>query len=107
MAAATASVAAERRSIPHREMVVKLSSLTSDQTEVVTHGGPAMVVDNVTFEWTKAPTALCAITGYWLKASDTTTTTSVKFVTESGGDPAGAECDVIFTFYACKAGGIG
>ncbi len=107
MAAATARVAYERSSIPHREMVVHLSSLTADQTEVLTTLGPGTVVDKVRFEWTKAPTALCAVTGYWLQASDTTTTTSVKFVPEVGGDIAGAEVDVILTFHAAKSGGIG
>ena len=107
MAAATAKLAFEERSIPHREMIVKLSALTSDQTEVLTHGGPAMVPDRVEFRFTKAPTSLCSLTGFWLKASDTTTTTSVKIVAEDGGDPAGAEVDVVITFYACKAGGIG
>jgi hypothetical protein len=88
-------------------MKVHLSSLTSDQTETLTHGGPAMKPDEVTFRVTKAPTALCAVAPYWLQASDSTTTSAVKFVAEAGGDIAGYEVDVLFTFYACKDGGIG
>jgi hypothetical protein len=88
-------------------MKVHLSVLTSDQTETLTHGGPAMKPDEVMFRPTKAPTALCAVTPYWLQASDTTTTSAVKFVAETGGDIAGAEFDVLFVFYACKDGGIG
>lgn len=107
MAAATATVAREIRMIPHHHMLVKLSSMTSDQTEVVTHGGPAMVVDEVRFRITKAPTALCAVSCYHLKASDTTTTSSVKICTEDGGDIAGCEVEIEFVFYGCKAGGIG
>lgn len=107
MAAATATVAREIRMIPHHHMLVKLSSMTSDQTETVTHGGPAVKADEVRFRVTKAPTALCALSCYHIKANDTTTTCDVKICTEDGGDIAGAEVEIEFVFYGCKAGGIG
>lgn len=107
MAAATATVAKEIRSIPHRVMEIQLSSLTSDQTESLTHGGPAFKPDEVSFEMLTPPTALCAITPMRVTASDSTTICAVKFVAENGGDLAGAVYKVRMTFYSCKDGGIG
>jgi hypothetical protein len=81
--------------------------MTSDQTETITHGGPAVAPDRVIVVPTQAPNALCALTGYHLKDNDTTTTVDVKVVTESTGDIAGAEVEVECHFYGFKAGGIG
>lgn len=107
MAAATATVSKEVRSIPHRVQLITLSSLTSDQTETLTHGGPALKPDEVRFRVTQAPSSLCALTCYHLKDNDTTTTCDVKVVTEAGGDIDGAEVEVEMVFYSAKAGGIG
>lgn len=104
--AATAATSVTLRERPWLVKMVKLSALVADATETLTHGGPAITPDRVTFNWTKAPTILCNATGYHLKASDSTTTVAVKLVPAVGGDLAGAEVEVEIHFYGIAAGGL-
>jgi hypothetical protein len=105
--AATVTTAVADRMEPNLVMVVQVSSITSDETVSITHGGPAVVPTKVEIEWTTPPTALCCAQGYHVSASDSTTLCVVKFVAETGGDLSGAVAKVRMHFYGSAAGGLG
>lgn len=85
----------------------EVSSITSGESVTVTHGGPTgFKAAKVEFECVTPPTALHLMGGYHVKASDTTTATIVKFLSELGGDPDGAVWRVRIYFYGGKSGGI-
>lgn len=90
---------------PTTQKIVVLSVLVSEQSETITHGGPARVPDNVRFAWVQQPTNRCAITPYWHQDSDSTTAVTVSAVTEAGGDITGAELQVTIEWYGDKYGG--
>lgn len=91
---------------PYSVREFDLTSMTSDETITVTHGGPTgFRAVKVEFEWRVPPTILCSATAYHVAASDTTTTLSLKVVTD-GGDLTGATLRVRAYWYGGKSGGL-
>lgn len=106
MAAATTTYPVATAMIPNRVITIKLSSMTSDQTETITHLGPGTPVSRIRWTVTKPPTALCPVVVEHIKANDTTTTSDVKVLASEGGDLAGCEIELEFIFTESASGGI-
>ena len=104
--AATVSDRKNLRDWPHLIREVEMSSLVSDQSEDVTHGGPTgLKVDMVDVEIVIPPTVNSDFVWYHDRDNDSTTSNTVR-LTFIGTDLAGMKVKVRFHFFASASGGI-
>jgi hypothetical protein len=98
MAAATVADKTDRQNWPMLVRSFELSVMTSDQQEVVTHGGPLATPETVSFYVTTRPTDGSQISMEWVSSSTANGTVTLRFYSDGLGDLTGAVVRVHLTF---------
>ena len=107
MAAATVSNSKSLTAAPFFIRQHTFSSMTSDQKETLTHGGPSgATAFKVEYQVTTRPTSGDTLNMEWSASDTDNDTVTLRFYAEQGGDLAGAVVDVLVYWLDQASGGI-